>query len=161
MTELDVLSDTVYRRKATEVLQRSDLPVSTTQIKGLRQIAQHQPSQVQSFAQHQKTRADKKEKGDESAFWQLVIDLCNDNATQSDWSLHKEAESDMPAHLKNIPDRADCKTLEERTQRNRRVSERRAWLEKWNADHIPAFFQRFCTHYLYLQARNQRHRSHA
>ena len=157
MTELDVLSDTVYRKKAMEVLQRSALPVSTTQIKGLRQIAQHQPRQVQSFAEHQKTRADKKRRSEEGAFWQLVIALCSDNAAQGDWSLHKEAESDMPAHLKNIPDRTDCKTLEERTQRNQRVSERRAWLEKWNADHIPAFFQRFCTHYLYLKARSQIH----
>ena len=153
MTDLDVLTDTVYRRKATEVLQHSALPVSTTQIKGLRQIAQHQPSQVQPFAEHQKTRADKRQRNDESAFWQLVIDLCGGNVARGDWSLHKEAESGMPAHLKDIPSKADCKTLAERTRRNQRVSERRAWLEKWNADHIPAFFQRFCTHYLYLKAR--------
>lgn len=132
MTDLNLLSDTVYRDKAMKFLQDSSLPVSTTQIKGLRQIAQHQPSKVQRFAQHQKTRADKKDKQDESAFWQLVSNLCGDNAARIDWSLRIEAEKRMPEHLTK--------------------NERRSWLEKWNEDHIPVFFQRFCTHYLYRKS---------
>lgn len=156
MMNMDLLSDTVYRNKAMEVLQQSSLPVSITQIKGLRQIAQHQPSKIQDFAQNQKTRADKKGRDDESTFWQLVIDLCSDSTERVDWSLRIAAESDLPMHLhlKNIPSKQDCKTQADRTRRNQLMRERNAWLKKWDTNHIPAFFQRFCTHYLYLKARS-------
>jgi len=167
---LDQLSDTVYRDKANEIVgqfvSEYGAPITRSQIYGLRQIACQQPHLLKSFADHQRERAEKKlETAGKSsrqnleaevAFWKLIADLCEPGRLP--WSIATEAEAQMPPELReeNIPARADCKSNEERSRRRQLVAQRKQFLERWTAEHVPAFFQRFCTHYLYELAKEEK-----
>lgn len=163
MTNLDRLSDTVYREQA--IGQLDDLlgacgtfPVRKTQIYGLRQIARQEPGKVGEFARHQRGRAERKQeqasgKSDlklknEIDFWDLVDRLCD---SSSPWSVLTEGLEHAPAELRdeNIPVRAKGMTPAERTHRNQIKARQREWLARWSQDHVPVFFERFCTHALY------------
>lgn len=162
-TVLEQLSDTTYRDKAIELVNvyvaENTTPVTRSQIHGLRQIAIQQHGAIKSFADHQRERIEKKletaganarpKLESQAAFWKLVADLCDPNKLP--WSPASEADARMPSHLResNIPAKTDCKTNDERGQRKKLKAEQKQWLEAWNADHVPAFFQRFCAHYLY------------
>lgn len=164
MTLVDLLSDTTYRQQAKgqidKLLGNSDkFPVKRAQIYGLRQIARQQPGKVQDFANHQRERARRKQENAseraklalqaEIEFWALVADLCSDST--SDWSVLKEGHSHLPVELRdeNIPKKQECKTHEDRSRRNKLKKSQREWLEQWDNEHIPAFFERFCTHAIY------------
>ncbi len=134
MTIVDLLSDTVYRDQARQQLDTllgeiRKFPVKTAQIYGLRQIARQQPEQVKNFAERQRTRAERKNKQSEVQFWQLVERLCD---SRNGWSVRVEGDKHAPPEL--------------RTETRRRQRKRR---EAWEQTHIPAFFERFCTHALY------------
>ena len=163
MTNLDLLSDTVYREQA--VRQLDDLlgtcetfPVRKTQIYGLRQIARQEPGKVEEFARHQGKRAERKqeqvsERGKpglqaEIEFWDLVRRLCD---STSPWSVLTEGLEHAPAELRdeNIPTWNKGMMPAERTRRNQLKARRREWLARWTGAHVPAFFERFCTHALY------------
>lgn len=134
-----LLSDTTYPREAVEQLDRllgdrnAPFPVKSAQIHGLRQIARQQPDKVKAFADHQRKRA---ARDNEKDFWQLVGNLCSDST--SSWSVPKEAQAHLPVELrdKKIP-------------RKQLREQQRTWLAHWTAEHIPAFFERFCTEALY------------
>ena len=119
MTNLDRLSDTVYREQAIGQLDdllgaRGTIPVQKTQIYGLRQIARQEPGKVGEFARHQRGRAERKQeqasgKSDlklknEIDFWDLVDRLCD---SSSPWSVLTEGLEHAPAELRdeNIPAR--------------------------------------------------------
>ena len=153
MTNLDLLSDTVYREQA--VRQLDDLlgtcetfPVRKTQIYGLRQIARQEPGKVEEFARRQGKRAEGEQKQAEIEFWDLVRRLCD---STSPWSVLTEGLEHAPAELRdeNIPTRNKGMTPAERTRRNQLKARRREWLAQWTGAHVPAFFERFCTHALY------------
>ena len=167
MTLLDLLSDTVYRDRAVRELhplvQNADkFPVEDSQIHGLRQIARQQPDKVSEFARHQKERAERKYEiasettklklEAEIAFWNLVINLCG--APTSDWSVLKEGRDRLPEELReeNIPAKCPDMTPEEQGHRKELRKRQREWLNQWSNEHIPAFFQRFCTQCLYRKA---------
>ena len=154
MTLVDLLSDTTYRQQAMGQLHKllgdgNRFPVKRTQIYGLRQIARQQPGQVKEFANHQRERARLKEKQAEVEFWTLVADLCSDSAP--DWSVLKEGRSHLPEELReeNIPKKRPGMTHEEQRDRNKLKKSQKEWLAQWENEHIPAFFERFCTHSLY------------
>ena len=164
MTRVDLLSDTTYPQQAEgqldKLLGNSDkFPVEATQIYGLRQIARQQPREVKKFANHQRERTQRKEENAsertkpalqaEIEFWDLVADLCG-NST-SDWSVLKEAHPHLPVELRdeNIPKKQECKTHGDLSRRNKLKKSQKEWLEQWENEHIPAFFERFCTHSLY------------
>lgn len=147
-----LLSDTTYPREAVKQLDRmlgdrnSPFPVKSAQIYGLRQIARQQPDKVKAFAAHQRERA---ARDNEKDFWQLVGNLCSEST--SPWSVLKETRVHLPVELRdeNIPARQSGMTLEERRRRNQLREQQRTWLARWTAEHIPAFFERFCTEALY------------
>lgn len=161
-----LLSDTTYPREAVKQLdtllgdRNAPFPVKSAQIHGLRQIARQQPDKVQEFARKQRTRVERKREtasantvsklDAEIAFWTLVDNLCS--SSTSPWSVEKEAQAYLPMELRdeNIPARQPGMTQEERRQRNQRKKQQQTWLEEhWTPEHIPAFFERFCTEALY------------
>lgn len=160
MTTLDLLSDTTYRDQAARKLhpleqsanELQKFPVEDSQIHGLREIARHQPSRVSEFARHQKKRAKKLEKQAEVDFWELVENLCDNPSF--DWSVRKEGHAHLPEELRaeNIPEKRPGMTPEEQTHRNTLKKRQSEWLNRWVNEHIPAFFQRFCTQCLYRKA---------
>lgn len=159
MTLVDLLSDTVYRQQAVEQLYQllgsdTQFPVESTQIYGLRQIARQEPEKVKVFADHQRKRAERKcETASQNAqqrleseieFWTLVVNLCHE--TTDRWSVIRERNSHIPVNLQN---RSDMSRRE-----RREIGERRnEWCEQWDNEHIPAFFERFCTHCLFCVAK--------
>ena len=162
MTCVDLLSDTIYCEQAVQQLDQllgdsNQFPVKRTQIYGLRQIAKQQPGEVQGFANHQRERVRRKqENASENAqpklqpeidFWTLVANLCS-NPT-SNWSVEEEGRAHLPGDLQNIPARRQGMTHEEQRHRNELNRRQREWLKQWTNKHIPAFFERFCTHALY------------
>ena len=157
MTHVDLLSDTTYRQQAVRQLHRllgsaREFPVESSQIYGLRQIARQQPLEVSKFAQHQRERAEKLGKQDEVGFWDLVSNLCK--PLVSEWSVYKEAHAYLPEDIRdeNIPKRQKGMTQEEQRQRNTLRRRQQEWLNQWANEHIPAFFERFCTQCLYRKA---------
>ena len=152
MTLVDQLSDTTYREQAAKQLDQllashDRFPVETAQIYGLRQIARQQPGKVDEFAKHQHERAQSKRRLQaEIDFWTLVSTLCSETA---DWSVHEEGKKHLPEELRNIPEAWPGMTNEDRSRRNQRRRQRQEWLRQWDNAHIPAFFERFCTHALY------------
>ena len=174
MTILDLLSDTVYRDQAVKKLHplvqnATEFPVETSQIHGLHEIARQQPASVSDFATHQKERAERKHKiASETAqlkleaeidFWNLVENLCD--ASTSDWSVRKEGHAHLPEELReeNIPEKRPGMIPEEQTHRNQLRKRQREWLNRWTNEHIPVFFQRFCTQCLYRKALIEMHQS--
>ncbi len=159
MTLVDLLSDTVYCQQAVKQLHQlldgaDEFPIKAAQIYGLRQIARQEPEKVKVFADHQRKRAERKcETASKNAqqrleseieFWTLVVNLCN--GTTFNWSVIQERDSRIPANLQNI---SDMSRRERREIRERRDE----WFEQWDNEHIPAFFERFCTHCLYCIAK--------
>ena len=161
MTLVHLLSDTVYPRQAVKQLHQllgndNRFPVESSQIYGLRQIARQQPNQVADFAKHQAERAEKSQKQAEVNFWALVINLCSDSAP--DWSVRKEGHPYLPAELRDENFREVKGATPQETQQNQQHNNKikkgqQEWLEKWNSEHIPAFFERFCTHCLFCIAK--------
>lgn len=171
MTTVDLLSDTVYRDQARDqldkLLETDALPVKRSQIYGLRQIARQQPLEVTRFAEHQRGRAERKKTSagrnaqprleSEIKLWERVKRLCD---STPDWSVHTEAKEHLPQRLmdENIPVKRPGMTNEERRARNQIRCQQQEWLTKWKTNHIPAFFERFCTHALYRLARSEMNR---
>jgi hypothetical protein len=164
MKLVDQLSDTIYREQAIEQLEHlltenDQFPVKTTQIYGLRQVARQQPGKVEEFANHQRDRAQRKrDNASEKAkakfqaeinFWTRVSALCSDS---TDWSVHEEGKGHLPEELRNIPETWTGMTHEDRSHRNQLLKQRQKWLSQWGEEHIPAFFERFCTHALYCRS---------
>ena len=164
MTLVDLLSDTVYREQACKHLNdmfanHEQFPVAKSQIYGLRQIVRQEPGKAKDFASHQQERTERKlqhRKGPEPrlkaeiSFWRMVCDMCD---SRSGWSVRKEGSEHAPAELRdgNIPTREECTTNAERSHRAKLRRRQREWLEQWNREHLRAFFERFCTHALYLR----------
>ena len=168
MTLVDRLSDTTYCEQAVEQVEQllddhDQFPVKAAQIYGLRQIARQQPEKVEEFANHQRERAQHKhDNASERAkpklqaeidFWNLVSDLCSDSNLT--WSVHKEGHDHLPVELQNIPARRKGMTHEEQRHRNELNRRKGEWLKQWADKHIPAFFERFCTHALYSLGRSK------
>ena len=154
-TLLDILADTVFpeeaRRAVDEFLRDSgarQIPVTSRQIHGLREIALRQPTMVGSFAAHQRKRATEQT---EQQFWKLIEDLCG--STKRRWSLAIEADRHLPAELRAdaIPDKASLKTPEQRSARNELLNKSKKLRNEWMRTHAPIFFQRFCTHCFWLR----------
>ena len=165
MRSADVLSDTVYREQACKRLDnllhdRQRFPVEKAQLYGLRQIARQQPTSVADFAKHQRQRAERKLESAsrgrragleaEIEFWTLVGELCYSNSA---WSVQRSGLEHAPTELReeNIPRKRTGMTPAERMHRNQLKKRRQEWIEEWTKEHIPAFFERFCTHALYLR----------
>ena len=177
MTLVDLLSDTVYRQQAVKQLHQllgsdNQFPVESTQIYGLRQIARQEPEKIGGFATHQGQRAQSRYDAEDARsnsraevlqkweteinFWTLVANLCGDSSDR--WSVKTEGRSYLPQELRNDNLReVQGATQQERQQiqqhNNRIKREQREWLKEWDNEHIPAFFERFCTHCLYCIAK--------
>ncbi len=157
MTCVDLLSDTTYPQQAVKQLHQllsnaSEFPVESSQIYGLRQIARQQPDKVLDFARHQSDRAEKLNHQAEVGFWELVAKLCNPST--SEWSVYTEGRTYLPEDIRDehIPQRQPGMTQEEQRNRNELRTRQRKWLDQWANEHIPAFFERFCTQCLYRKA---------
>ena len=165
MTLVDLLSDTIYRQQVAQQLHQllgndKKFPVEPSQIHGLRQIARQEPERIEGFANHQGQRAQSRyDAEDEKSrpraevlqkwetevnFWTLVANFCGDSPDR--WSVIQERNSRLPAELQNRPDMS--------RRERREIGERRdKWCERWDNEHIPAFFERFCTHCLFCIAK--------
>lgn len=157
MTPVDLLSDTIYREQAVTQLHQllgnaREFPVESSQIYGLRQIARQQPHEVSNFARCQRERAEKLNRDAAANFWQLVENLCN--GSTPNWSVQLEGDAYLPEDIReeNIPSKQPGMTPEEQRHRNELRTRRREWLKQWENEHIPAFFERFCTQCLYRKA---------
>lgn len=174
MMLVDLLSDTTYRDEAVRQLDKllgnsTKIPVKPAQIYGLRQIARQQPGEIDRFAEHQCSRVQRRYEEENERrkprddvlqelqvvidFWALVQDLCSDSP--SGWSVLKEGQLHLPVELQNIPNRWTGMTQAEQRKRNKLVRDRRERLNQWKSEHIPAFFERFCTQCLYRIAKQK------
>lgn len=177
MTLVDLLSDTVYRQQAVNQLHQllgsdNQFPVEPTQIYGLRQIARQEPERIGDFAIHQGQRAQSRydaenEKSNpktdvlqkwetEVNFWTLVANFCGDSPDR--WSVKTEGRAYLPEelhyeNLRKVPGETPQETQRNQQYNNRIRKEQREWLGEWEKEHIPAFFERFCTHCLYCIAK--------
>jgi hypothetical protein len=159
-------ADLELRDRAVEALRdfasRHQLPVERTQIAGLRQIAGNEPGLLKDFLDRQRERAQKRFQSsgerdmrarDEVAFWEMVGHLCTGKPPRCPWSLDQDAEADVPAELRGEKLPAGAKlSPEERTARQKRDDQRRAFLDAWRRRVYPVFFQHFCAEYLYRKA---------
>jgi hypothetical protein len=163
MSELDVLADTDFRERAIAAVEKFiatyGCPVARSQIAGLRQIAAHEPRLLPDFAGKQKMRADKRyldsnQKNEhyahESRFWELIVNLCNGTQPKHPWSLAQARDQALPGGLR-VEKQAPGARLskEEQAALKQRKDDRERWLRRWEQEHYPIFFQRFCAHYLY------------
>jgi hypothetical protein len=168
MPSIQVLSDTTFSTHATEavdtLVDANGCPVKRSQISGLRQIAVNQPRSVKEFAEHQRRRAERRMENasrnaqekieKEIEFWKLIANLVDGKRPRCLWSLQQEAEGALPQDLKveSTPAGANL-TREEQTRRAATKKLQHDWLVAWKDLHCPAFFQRFCAHYLYCLAK--------
>ncbi len=165
MTTLDVLSDTVYREQANMYLDQligktidGKLPVKKTQIYGLREIARKQPHRVIGYAKHQRDRAETQIENcsrhvrpklqNESDFWKMVESLC---ISLTSWSVRSEGIQHLPSEIceSSIPQNITGMTQADRAKRKQLKQRQKEFLDRWTEQHVPAFFERFCTHALY------------
>ena len=159
MSCVDLLSDTVYREQAHKQLDdllsnHGNIPVQKSQIYGLRQIARQAPLSVNQFADRQRERAERKLETvsrnvpssleAEIDFWKLVGVLCDERTP--DWSVVTEGLKHIPPELRAENIRAKSTG---RARRKQLRAHRNEWIDRWKTDHLPAFFERFCTHALY------------
>ena len=178
MMLVDLLSDTTYRDEAIKQLNKllqnsSKFPVKSTQIYGLRQIARQQPEEIDRFAEHQCRRVQRRYDEENERrnprgnvlqdlqavidFWTLVRNLCSNSA--SGWSVVQEGHRYLPEELreKNLPPKSRGATPQETqanlTLHNQFKNRQTKWLDQWKNEHIPAFFERFCTLCLYRIAK--------
>ncbi len=157
MNYVDLLSDTIYCEQAVKQLNKilgnaSIFPVAYSQIYGLRQIARQQPHKVLPFAQHQNERAEKLNKAAEVDFWSLVAELCKPyNPSDANWSVCREGTNYLPEGIReqDIPPKRKGMQQKEQSERNQLRKKQKEWLKQWEKEHIPAFFERFCTECLY------------
>lgn len=165
MNQVNLLSDTVYRDQAARKLDHkyqawNGIPVARAQLYGLREIARNQPTEVPRYAKHQEKRANAKGARHrcEADFWQLVQHLYERRT--GTWSLVGEGRGHLPIELRdeNVPEKRKGMSPEERRLRNRLKAYQREWLHEWQREHVPAFFQRFCAHALYLVSRAEESR---
>lgn len=173
MTLVGLLSDTIYRQQAVKQLHQllgddKKFPVEPTQIYGLRQIARQEPERVGDFATHQGQRAQNRYDAEnerrnpkaevlqkwetEVNFWTLVTNFCGDSPDR--WSVKTEGHSYLPEEFRNenrreVPGSNPKETTQNQQHNNSLKKGQRDWLEKWSNEHIPAFFERFCTHCLF------------
>lgn len=174
---VDLLSDTTYRDEAVKQLDKllqnsKKIPVKPTQIYGLRQVARQQPQEIARFAKRQCRRVERRYEDENERreprgdvlqeleavmdFWALVTNLCSNSA--SGWSVVQEGHRYLPEELReeNLPDKSKGatpqETLEKQTRYNQFKNRQTEWLDRWKNEHIPAFFERFCTHCLYCIA---------
>ncbi len=145
----------------TEYRAERDWPISRSQIAGLRQIAATEPSKVASFASHQQKKVEKRleqtrreerqrELEAQIAFWKMVKGLCEGKPPRAPWSLAQECDQAMPPELREELSSPDAKpSAQERTARKQTRRLREHWQDAWRREIYPAFFGRFCVHYLY------------
>jgi hypothetical protein len=145
-----------------------DWPIRRSQIAGLRLIATNEPDRVGDFAKKQHDRENAKRadrevraghEGDLRTsiaieFWKLVLTLCAPGAKdQVSWSLQHACDEATPIEYRDADQTPNAKlTVEQRQERNRRKSQRQEFQRRWKAAYYPAFFQRFCAHYLYTMS---------
>jgi hypothetical protein len=178
MLEVHIAADTELGERAIQAVELyvrqhadssyrtpDDWPVHRSQIMGLRQIALNEPLQVSSFAEKQRQKAEarletmtnekkRQELESEIAFWELIKNLCEGKPPKVPWSLSQAREQALPAELQEEKQPSGAKlTKEQQEARKQQREERERWLRQWALDHYPAFFQRFCAHYLYTLAR--------
>ena len=177
MTLVDLLSDTTYRQQTVRQLHQllgndNQFPVEPSQIHGLRQIARQEPGRIGDFANHQGQRAQSRydaeyEKSTSRAevlqkwetevnFWTLVANFCGDSTNC--WSVKTEGYNYLPQelcddNLREVTGPTQQETQQIQQHNNRIKRERREWLKEWDTEHIPAFFERFCTHCLFCIAK--------
>ncbi len=174
MLEIDIAADTELGQRAIEAVDRyirdnasgpfqkaEDWPISRAQIAGLRQIAVNEPAMVGEFANHQRTKVQAKldtttnekrrqELEAEIAFWELVRELCDGKPPKFSWSLTQARDQALPAELREEKQPPGTQmTKEQQAARKNKRERRERWQRQWDLDHYPAFFQRFCIHYLY------------
>ena len=86
-------------------------------------------------------------------FWTCVLNRVK--GSTPDWSVLKEGHLYLPEELReeNLPDKSKGATQQETQAKQQRYnqfkSDQKEWLDQWENEHIPAFFERFCTHCLY------------
>jgi hypothetical protein len=156
MAELDVLADTDFGDRAVAeadaFVKAYRHPVARTQIAGLWQIIANEPAQLVDFANHQRQRAEARDKPDEVAFWDLIKNLCAGTKPKHTWSL-LQARNDALALRADlaVPRQVPGARLgpEEREDLEKRKKAQKEWLAQWDKDHYPVFFRRFCAHYLH------------
>jgi len=156
-----------YVKKYAESSYRSsdDWPIARSQISGLRQIVLREPEQLKGFANHQRQKAEARlaattnekrqdELQAEIAFWVLIENLCDGKPPRIPWSLAQAREQAVPAELQEekLPAGAQL-TKDQQAVRKEKQERRKRWVQEWNREYFPAFFRRFCAHYLYLMAR--------
>ena len=177
MTLVDLLSDTIYRQQAAQQLHQllgndKKFPVEPSQIHGLRQIARQEPEKIGDFSNHQGRRAQSRYDAEneksrpraevlqkwetEVNFWTLVANFCGDSPDR--WSVKTEGRGHLPeefedSNLREVPGATPQETTKNQQHNNRLRKGQRDWLEKWDNEHIPAFFERFCTHCLFCIAK--------
>ena len=132
--------------------------VSSSQLHGLRQIAEQQPLAVRDFARHQKERYQRKlertgQEGQEALqeairFWEVVAAVAAVE-DQRRSPLAGLAERMMPEELRHA--RQDQKGLS-RSQRRMMKEAREQYLQHWKEAWIPLFFRHLCIHLLYCKA---------
>ncbi len=151
------------------IRKEDDWPIRRSQIAGLRLVATNEPDCVAKFARRQCEREQKKrgarEKPPDSErdikstifidFWELVEQLCASSTKgQGSWSLQQACDAATPAEYRADDQTPNAKlTPEQRQERNRRRQQRQEFQQQWKAAYYPAFFQRFCAHYLYAMSR--------
>lgn len=169
---LDVSIDTLLADKARQAVDHyiqdqnpergSDpkrWPITHNQIKGLRQVACHQPQHLTQFVDKQLAKAQAKaDEGSKDpspkqqavlAFWTLLKELVQAREPKP-WSLAYMRAQAMPQHLRPVDSPKGAKPTDAVKQAAaKQKQERQRWEEAWNAVHIPPYFRSFCIHYLY------------
>lgn len=172
MVEVDVLADTVFRDEAVRAIDEftgeHECPVRRSQIEGLRQITINQHGEVRAFADHQRKKAERRQQGLNPtskksaelghviAFWDLIVRLCGSaNTPTGQWSLHRFAEEQSPADCR-VGNKPHGSAPPEEHRAFREAKQRSdSWHKRRMAEDYPAFFQRFCAHYLYRLSKQE------
>jgi len=168
VVNVDVLADTEFRDQAVRALDDfthdRGCPVGRTQIEGLRQIASNQPGKVLVFVDRQRKKAERRQQvsdksgqlGVEIAFWDLIVRLCGSiNTPKDQWSLYWLAEDRSPADCRPGKRPHPSAPPEERRAYNAAKEKSGSWHKRRLSEDYPAFFQRFCAHYLYLLSKQK------
>jgi hypothetical protein len=175
MLDLDIAADTELGQRAMEAAERyvkdnvqgplrkeDDWLIARAQIRGLRQIAVNEPAKVGEFSEHQRSKVAaklantqkdelKRKLEAEIAFWELVRGLCEGRPPNKfPWSLTRLRNQAVPAELQDdkYPPGAQL-TKEQQAARKEKKEKREHWEREWEQGHYAAFFQRFCSQYLY------------
>jgi len=178
MIDIDIEADTELGQHAIDAVSKyvkdyaagpfqkaDDWPISHAQISGLRQIVGNEPARLAEFAEHQREKAQAKlentrkeerrqELEAEIAFWELVKGLCEGKPPKFSWSLTQSRDQALPPDLHDEKQSPGTPlTKEHQAARKEKRELRDRWQRQWALDHYPAFFQRFCIHYLYEMAK--------